>query len=176
MFGKEIKIETDLFSSKYNCLLDSFDCGNQEINKFLRKAEGVCNDGYGVTRIVIDVNENKIIGFYTLACSSLLYGSNEQISGLPAVEIKMFAVDKNYQDLPYFEDDGIVLSDYILDKVIKDIYELSSSTIGAAFIVLHAVPESVEFYKRSRFEELEEFMKPMHDNYTEGCIPMYLKL
>lgn len=176
MFGKDIPIEVDLFSSKFTHLLDFFDCGNDTINNYLKKAEAICNEGQGVTRVVIDAGQNKIIGFYTLACSSLLYGFNDEIRGLPAVEIRMFAVDRNYQDLPYTEDDNIVVSDFILDNVIKDINDMSTETIGAAFIVLYAVPSSVEFYKRSGFKELKDFMKPMRDSFTEGCIPMYFKL
>jgi len=42
-------------------------------------------------------------------------------------------------------------------------------------IVLHAIPDAVDFYIKNSFIPLDKYYS-LHDNYTEGCVPMYMEL
>lgn len=180
MYGEDINITIDLYSRAYKETIADFNCGNESINNFLtEKAHDYQKQGKGITRLVIDEYNQNIIGFYTLTASSLLYDVDDikdRIRGFSAVEIKMFAIDLKYQDIQYGREEDYVLSDSILDLVISDIYNMSETTVGVEYITLYAVPNSVEFYKRNRFRALNEFMKPIYNQYTDGCQPMYLPL
>lgn len=48
--------------------------------------------------------------------------------------------------------------------------------IGAAKIVLYAVPQAISFYKRHGFKEFGDTMYGDEGYYVEGCKPMYLDL
>lgn len=167
-------------------LLDNFDCGHDEINRYVKEdALNNMTNGNGVTYLVIDSGENKLIAYYTLAATSILNYQKDvsgkddinevKIYGYSAIEIKMFAVSKVYQD--FWTNDGIVLSDIILGELIGDIYTMSYSLLGIKVIFLNAINEDnvINFYERNTFEKLSEYM-PLYNEYNEGCVPMYLPL
>lgn len=41
---------------------------------------------------------------------------------------------------------------------------------------LYSVPDAIEFYKKNRFEFLNEYMIPIKHIESEDCTPMYLRL
>jgi hypothetical protein len=179
MYGQDINYEVVLYKQCYNELFKDFNCGNEELNKHLSKAEQFCDEGFGVTRLIIDIDKGKLIGYYVLSATSLLYDTKDitKVKGLPAIEINIFAMDLEYQKLPTSENfnDG-VFSDDMFSITINDIYDISYKYIGAKFITLHSVPKAIKFYKRNGFKELEPIMVSMYDRYLDGCVPMYFKL
>jgi hypothetical protein len=101
-----------------------------------------------------------------------------KVKGLPAVEIKMFALDNEYQDMSYSEDyDDGTFSDYLFLKLIQDIREMSENSLGIKFIILSSVPKAIKFYKdRHYFLEYEDYMINMYDSFSEGCTPLYMAI
>lgn len=93
------------------------------------------------------------------------------------MEIKKFAVSTNYQDT-WIRNEGQgdqLISDVILWSIIGDIYEMAKNVLGIEMIMLYSVPKAIAFYERNLFSPLGEY-KAFSSDYTEGCMPMYLKL
>lgn len=177
-YGNQINISEPIkMTESEKDFVKSFDCGNESINEYLK--EKSFSDPQTVTFIFKDIEKNKVICYYSLSCSGLVADHNygNKISIYPAVEIKMFATDEQYQHIPYSDnnDDG-VLSDMLLAEVIYNIYKFTDNQCGADKIVLYAVPEFVNFYSRNGFCEFKEFMIPSTNWYIDGCIPMYMDL
>lgn len=82
---------------KVDDLCKTFKCGNVVLDKFLRD-ESYDTD-ISKTYLMVE-NDINIVGFFSLSCSSLLEinNANRIESSAPAVSIKMFAVDQEYQD------------------------------------------------------------------------------
>jgi len=99
------------------------------------------------------------------------------ISGIPSIEIKMFAVSLSFQDVPCLDEFGeeIYVSDHILRSVINRIYEMSINILGAEMITLYSVPDANNFYEKNSFRPLGDY-RSLDDEYTEDCTPMYLRL
>jgi hypothetical protein len=49
------------------------------------------------------MDKEKLIGFYVLLATSLLYDTKDtsKVKGLPAIEISIFAIDIEYQKITY---------------------------------------------------------------------------
>lgn len=67
-------------------------------------------------------------------------------------------------------------TNYLFDYMISYMSKISHEVIGAAKIVLYAVPQAVSFYKRHGFKEFGDTMYGDEGYYVEGCKPMYLDL
>lgn len=174
-----------LLNENYLYLLDNFKCGNDEIDRYIK--EDAYNNqfiGEGVTFLVLNENEDKLIAYYTLTSTSLIYSTitdnkdyEPRISGIPAIEIKIFAVNKAYQNIIHHSDKfgDKVLSDIILGSLIADVYKYSCEILGIQIIMLYSTDEGINFYTRNSFEKLDDYI-PLYDKYTEDCTPMYLRL
>lgn len=185
--------DTVLLSEENAHLLSRFSCGKYEIDRYIHEsALDDLKSGKGVTYLVIDneaeLDTNKVIAYYTLKATSLLYIKEPdisdkkdidevRISGISSVEIKMFAVNLSFQDIPCLDESGekIYVSDHILRSVINRIYEMSIHILGAEIITLSSLPDAIDFYNRNFFRRLDEY-RSLDDEYTEDCIPMYLRL
>lgn len=178
MFGEGIKYKIVILEQKYEYLIKTFDCGNEVINKFLYKASNVFLNGMGITKLIINEEETKLIGFYTLCSSAMLQTIDKYNRALPAIEIKMFAIDLEYQNIPFFKDttDEIyVFSDAMLSDIISEISTLSEETIGIKYIILHSVPKAIKFYRRGLFiflDEINEYLELPYDTFSDGCKDM----
>lgn len=175
-YGKDIEKQTLLLTEKYKDFVQSFNCGNEVMDNYLK--DKAIDDPQATTFITIDVEDQTIIGYYTLSCSGLvLTHGYDKITVYPAVEIKMFAIDEKYQHLPYSDDEDYGnLSSMLFSDVIGHIYQFTDEQCGADKILLHSVPDAHNFYLRSGFSDYEEFMKPSTSLFTDGCIPMYMDL
>ncbi|HPD00572.1 MAG TPA: hypothetical protein PLA01_04390 [Acetivibrio sp.] len=187
--SNQLPFTISLLSSEYLSLLSNFRCGNEEIDRYIK--EDALNDkesGKGVTYLVLNNEKNKLIAYYTLAATSVIYSETKDITakrnieevkirGFPAIEIKMFAVSKSYQNYTYYSKEfgPKILSDMILGAVIGDIYNYATERLGIRMIILYSTEEGFKFYKRNNFEELESYI-PLYSEYTKDCIPMYLRL
>lgn len=175
MLGENINYNIQPFNHCYEELFSKFDCGNEELNKYLYKADKDYNDGLGVTKLIIDMDKEKLIGYYTICTSALLYSMDDnKIRSIPSAEIKNFALDIEYHGMNYSDEiENYNLSDYLFLEMIENISNLSEE-IGMRFIILNAVPRAINFYKANYFAEYGTFMIPSYDRYTEGCQPMYM--
>ena len=156
--------------------LQKFHCGNEYIDSYL-KGE-VKPDRTTTTYYWLDVGKNAIMAIAAIACSGIIINTGGCYNVLPAIEIKFFAVDREYQDLQWGEkiDDG-VLSDYILCSLEYEIIsDIAENVCGADYILLYSVPESLSFYKRNNYNEFLDCFLKSTDITTQNCIPLFKKI
>ena len=166
-----------LLYSEYNDIVSKFNCGDIAFDTYLNKEalEDRLN-GRGVIYIVIDQaikssnnenslqNEDKLVAYYTISTSTVHFidtydfeddaipepEKRKHYSPISAIIINMFAVNNEYQDCIYKEE---LVSSIVLQSIISDIYDMTTTIIGAKMIILCSVPDAVDFYKRNSFEE-----------------------
>jgi predicted GNAT family N-acyltransferase len=132
-----------------------FDCGVFELNRYIHQQ--ISQDAKRkIAAPFVLLNENQIVGFYTLSASSVNVGDlpTELIKKLPKYPLVpvallgRLAIDKNYQ--------GKGLGDFLLMDALKRSLVLSEQ-IGLMAIVVDAINESAShFYQQYGFEELTE--------------------
>ncbi len=173
---------------------DSFD-------DFIKKeAVQYQNSGDGVSYVVWNVfyddtgqeEKREIVAYYTLSTTSIPYEDrirldpdeaqkynkefDIQICGIPAIEIKMFAVNEKYQNLFYqYDNEDLPIAAWIMRNIIYHANSLLTDVIGFKALFLHAIPEAVSFYIKNGFHPMEINMKPLHSVDSEFT-PMYLSL
>lgn len=170
-------------------LIRNFFVGEKAFDDFIK--EEAINDmisGDGVTYLIInEVSKREIVAYYTISSSSIhtidRYDfededvpqdeKREHFSPISSFLIKMFAVNEKYQDT-YYNDE--LVASLILKNIIFDLYDMSTSVVGAKRIILCAVEKAKKFYKLNNFKEFD-------DNYTlfdkidaQDNYPMYLAL
>ena len=174
-FGNKIDYEIVPYSKEYDNKIKEFDCGNSEINKTLK--QDISDDIYSKTYLVIDKQENCVIGFVSLECSSIRHSYQDTIYSMSAVGIKYFAISNELHKLVYdVEDAHYYFSDKILGDVISKCYDISNDIIGARYILLYSVPDAVHFYERNGFSKFNEFMLKDKRRFTNDCVPMYMDI
>jgi hypothetical protein len=181
----------------------SFNAGNAYLsfNDFINKeVEGYTNDGEGVTYLVWNIQydtdgseqSRDIVGYYTLSATAIPYidrirldeeeikATGEEFSsetcGIPALEIKMFAIDEKYQDLCYvYEGEDLPISAWILRNIVNYSHTLLEEVLGFKALFLHSLPEAESFYAMNGFNPMEVNMQPLHCVDSEYKA-MYLSL
>lgn len=199
----EFNPDVEVYNQKRQDLLLCFDAGQDCItfNSFIKRDAGdTALAGDGATQLVWNIfyNENdeevnrELVGYYTLAATSIPYIDrirkepdemkddndiyDEKTCGISAVEIKMFAIDKKYQDLFYdYQGEVLPISAWILRKIIDSVEQMITESIGVKAIFLHAVPEAEEFYLKNEFTYLKENMNPL-GSIDDDLTPMYMTL
>jgi hypothetical protein len=155
--------------------VQSFNCGNEVINEYLKKEAYM--DTQATTFLIVSNSDRQVIAYYSLNCSGFVVGDEKKFTIYPAVEIKMFAIDERYQHMPYSTDDEDGnLSDMLFSDVIGYIYAFTDNMCGADKVILYSVPNAESFYIRNGFKRFERFMLQSTSLFLEGCIPMYLNL
>lgn len=171
--------------------LYSFNAGDEykNFNEFIQNEwEEYLESKDGVTYLVFDVNEKtadkKLVAFYTLCTGAIPYTDrwlipederdesgqeyDEQECGIPSIEIKMFAVSEEYQDIFWVIDgEERPISAWILHDIIQMIDSLTTSTVAAKAIFLHAVPDAEKFYLRNGFNYTHPSMHTFHSLDSE---------
>ena len=183
MYGIEIPVTMETLTAENAHLLRGFSCGNAAIDQyFVREA---ASDATNVTYLFVDSDKSRLISCMTIACSAIFYSSgseddlrpSEKFSSLtPAMEIVFFAVDEEYQHIPYTKRSGFSLSQILFSYMIDRMRDISHTVIGAKAVVLYSVPEAVHFYERCSFKEFGDSMYGDVGYFVEGCIPMYYHL
>lgn len=134
-------------------ILDSFSCGNEELDRFFKR-NALVNDqnGYGKTYVLID--EKDVLGFFTLCSSSIKYDEypnkeNEKIPKypIPCIKIARLAVNKKYQHQGYGRE--------LIKQAFLRVSSVSN-TIGVRLIVVDAKESAISFYKKYGFLPLED--------------------
>jgi len=145
--------------------VSGFESGHYVFDKYL------CNSNdSAVIHYIMDANTDKIIAYFSLIASALLYGDPNDLNAISAVELKMFALDKNYQ--------GLGLSPILLEAIIKTIEHYTNNFIGADAILLYSVPVPyvIGLYESNGFQQVEGSLTAFRSEFTEGCVPMYKAL
>ncbi len=129
---------------------DSFDCGNKELNEWLRRFALVTQGSSGA-RVVVVHRNNVVVGFYALAAGSVAFedAPRRVQKGLakhpiPVILLARFGVDKSEQRKGL----GSALLKDALKRAVS-----ASETIGARAVLVHAKEEEARsFYERFDFE------------------------
>ncbi len=132
-----------------------FDCGEPELNSFLRNdAVHFVRQGLSAIRLLVDLDENKVIGFYAISplCVELRRLSAKQREQynvpfpIPAWLIGRLAVDRQYQKQQ--------LGGALLLDAMKNIRKRAEKGAGALIIVDAKNKKIKNFYKKYGFTTL----------------------
>jgi hypothetical protein len=178
LYGENINFNIYKLTKEYLDLVENFKCGNEEMDKYLKsKALDDLEYGNSFTRIIINSDNNELIGYYSINCTSIVMENHSHRYFSPAIEIKMFALSEKYQGMRNSEnDDEDMFSDQILCEIISRIVEITESYISAKNIILYSVPKAKNFYIRNGFELFSDYMISSDDLYVKDCIPMWFEL
>ncbi len=173
---EEYLIEEQLGKNTHFREVSDFYCGNEGLDSFLKtEAFNYNKDGQGSTYIIKSIENNDIIGYYTLKANAIqIQEKNKAIKTLPAIEIARLAINNNYKNQKF---GTIIFYSYILPKIIQ-----VKSIIGVSVIMVFVVSNEIEEYKKpiSYFYEKfgfklaeKEVQKYIIDDFSEGCKLMY---
>ena len=158
--------------SKVNFYIDTacsnpagFDSGYSVFNEYLLNSSDSA-----VIHYILDAETDDLVAYFSLLSSALLHGDPKNLNAIPTIELKMFALDKRYH--------GSDLSSDLLDAIIATIQLYSNKYIGADAAILYSVPAKgvINLYKSKGFIEVGGLLTAFKDEFTEGCIPMYMVL
>lgn len=123
-----------------------------------------------VMHYIMESATDRLVAYFSLTASSVLFGDPNNLNTIPAIELKMFALDKNYQ--------GAGMASVLLDAVIKTIIYYSKEYIGADVIILYSVPVDhvIQLYESKGFIRIGGVLTAFRSNFTEGCVPMFLEI
>lgn len=136
----------------------NFDCGKEPLNRFLVR-HALANQANGSARTFVGLDANRVVGYYSLAVSSVLYDEAPEwmARGLarhpvPILLMARFAVDKDYQ--------GQGVGTGLFKDALKRCLNVSKDAGVRAFMV-HAKDEDARrLYLR--YKMLECPANPMH--------------
>lgn len=157
--------------------IKDFDCGNEEINNHIQRYSSFSQSERFF--ILVDESTNKAICVYSLKATAIVRQGSKYSGAYydPAIEIAVFAVDVEYQDIKCnFGDTNGYLSDYFLCYVLNRIAHINRNVCAVEYIMLFSTAEAVHFYKRNHFQEFTSYMKNIKNiySYIRYCTPMYL--
>ena len=152
-------------STEYAGNLNSFDCGFVVFNEYLK--QDFLDDGAAV-HYIINANDDSLIAYFSLL-ASCIFVSNPDENALPAIELKIFAIDKRYRNLN--------LSVQFLEDI-HDIVVGYLDYVGAKALILYSVPieKVIEMYEKSAFVKMPENFTMYRSKFSDGCVPMFKKL
>lgn len=194
--------DISVLSSEYRDYLRSFNAGRgfEQFNDFLAEdAFKECENGDGVTHIIWNVSQNEdgeekreIVAYYTLESNAIPYTDrirldedeaitlgkefDEEVCGISVLEIKMFAVHEKYQDMFYeFEGEDLPIAAWCIRYIVAYANYISESVLSFKALFLHAVPNSIEFYKKNDFQDISINMHPFTCPDSD-FLPMWMPL
>jgi GNAT superfamily N-acetyltransferase len=143
---------------------DDFDCGFEIFNAYLKNR---FLDDRAVIHYVISAADDNIIAYFSFLASCIFLSGSADSNIIPAIELKMFALDKRYH--------GLNLSENLLDAIYKTAYQYSLKYVGAKALILYSVPAEkvVKMYESSGFRKMPENFSMYESSFNDGCIPMY---
>lgn len=174
-FGQQIPVRIEVLSSANRHLTRYFFCGNPSIDQYFQYE--ALDDATAVTYLVIHEGREKLIAALTISCSAIFLSKKQQFSTLlSAMEVVYYAVDVDYQGLPYRPGDERSMSHYIFSYMVEMMRGISRENVGAAKIVLYSVPEAWTFYRRLGFVPFSGSMYGDRGTFVKDCVPMYFDL
>ncbi len=144
--------------------IDNFDCGDTDLNDFLLHDALAYQEQY-LAQTTILYFEDKLVGYYTLACDAIrldireksLFHREKQIYSYPAIKIGRMAFIKECQR----QGCGTL----ILSIVIGLAHRLNKQGMGCRFITVDAYPKRIDFYLKRGFKH------NIHKDYQEKTHP-----
>lgn len=167
------------YNKEYQKVSSQFHSGNYYLDYFLRDGISL-DDNYGKTYVLLDDNEQKIIGYYNLGLGSVEIdeaGKKRKIGG--AIHINGLALDEKFHKMTHAVTKTgarVNVSDVLLNCCLEKAQELRREHVGFSFVTLSSTEEGYNLYKRNGFEDLDEDMSFSIEDTEEKCKPMYLPL
>lgn len=131
-------------------ILDEFDCGNESLNRWLKKF-AVTNQASESAKTYVITRGNSVIAYYALAAGSVRRSeaprriAKAQPEPIPVSLLARLAIDKSCQ--------GRGLGAALLKDALLRI-EQAADIIGIRAVLVHAISEDARrFYKKYGFEE-----------------------
>ena len=125
--------------------------------------------GMGVTHVLLDEEQKRLLGFITLRATSLVSEGYDGVKNVhPALEIAELAVEEK------FERQGVGTTLLALAIDIAD--ELRSNMVGIRHIVVCADKAAVGFYQKFGFGKLSSLYEVLHDGWNDLCEPLCITL
>ena len=144
--------------------IDDFDSGFKVFNAYLKDK---IIDDRAVIHYIIDAENDNLIAYFSLLASCIFLDDFDDSNIIPAIELKMVAIDKKYR--------GINLSKQLLNEIYKTVRQYSLKYVGAKAMILYSVPADkvVQMYENNGFHKMPENFSMYKSNFNDGCIPMY---
>lgn len=173
-----VKLDPESYKKDQNkfAQMRAFDCKNRKINRCFKCL--LADDLHSYTYLFYDTGNQKIISFVSFCASAIQVAKNKRIITLPAVELKLFGVDKNYQGTKVIIDgEKTKYSEYTFQWLIAYIREMVQPFLSVEYLVLHAIKDEVTlaFYQKMGLEYISP-EQVLQDYTSLGCSPMFLKL
>ena len=153
-----------------------FNCGDNDINKlFCKKTDKL----HSTTYIFMDSDTKKIISFVSFCTGSIQMHTKKGLFALPAVELKLFGVDKEYQQkYIFYEDMKVKYSEFTFIWLINYIQRVVKPVINVEYLILHSVPnkKTMKFYEKMGMNYFTENENVHSSDFSKDCVPMYLKI
>ena len=141
---------------------DEFNSGHEVFDEYFKNH----NDS-SVMHYIYDAENEKIAAYFSLISSAMLSNEKRGIGAIPAIELKMFALDKGYQ--------GKKIAPLFLNTIIKLIKHYSIDFVGAKVILLYSVPigSVIRLYESCGFYKADDSFATYKSDFNEGCVPMF---
>lgn len=143
----------EILSSHHN--RDAFNCGEESLNRYLKQqASQDMKRQLGITHIAVSIDDpSRIIGYYTLAMTSVAPGRMPEKKipdqmPLPAVLLGQLAVDISFK--------GHQIGEYLLMDALARSERVALSDLGAAAVVVDALPAALDFHSKYGFKQLAD--------------------
>ncbi len=151
-------------------LVEGFDCGDVDLNEFLKKDSLTYLEGkLAVTYLLL--HEGNLRGFFCVSNDSIPLGGKDRRvlqklgkrqKTYPALKIGRLGIQKEFQNKGF----GTFIVNYVVGMAL-----IHSKKVGCRYIAVDAYDNkrSLSFYKKNGFKMLKETRR-------ETNIPMYLDL
>lgn len=136
-----------LTESELNDLV-SFDCSDEEMNRFLND-EAYEEQDKGMNSTILLYYEGSLAAFCSVCCDAIRLSKDESRDGdipyckVPAIKIARLGRNTKYKNYGF----GRLLIDYIKTVAL----ELNKTILGVRFITLDAYPSKVGYYESIGF-------------------------
>jgi len=151
--------------------IKKFKCSDSKMDYFLIKEAYYYHViGEGITKLVVDVENNEIVGYFTLKCDSMKVFDIEMSTEpeyIPCIELSRIAIANHWQNGVR----GYHLGTHLMGHILNLIQTQISTVIGCKFITLHAAMDRVKWYnKRFSFIEVEDEKTIGKDDTVYMCL------
>ncbi len=134
--------------------VQTFDCGNKDLNDFLCTEEVSRYEKEGLGRTYLVYYQGDLVSYFTVSLDSLRVEylktfksfskfAEMRLEALPAVKIGRLATDRRHQNLGI----GRLVVKYIAGMALE-----TGGKMGVRLLVLQAKPDSIPFYERCGFQ------------------------
>lgn len=156
----------DKFDNEY---YKDFDCGDEGLNNFLKLKSFKNSNPYDCkgTTTLVTLN-GKLIGYYTLKNTSLLFKADNKLRGIPAIEITYLAIDKEYQRQGY--------GSTIIQNIIYETFEYSDKFSEVNAIVVSSLKDKIGFYLDNKFVKFTDVFDLPYDSCRDTTEQMFLNM